>query len=44
LTQISKSNRAYPVLANIDLGYKDYFVVNLTEENDWTSVLIREKY
>ncbi|MBB1192236.1 SusC/RagA family TonB-linked outer membrane protein [Flavobacterium sp. SOK18b] len=36
-----KSNRA-SVLANIDLGYKDYLFLNLTGRNDWTSVLSRE--
>jgi TonB-linked SusC/RagA family outer membrane protein len=36
-----RSNRA-SVLANIDLGYKNYLFLNLTGRNDWTSVLPRE--
>ena len=36
-----KSNRA-SVLANIDLGYKNYLFLNLTGRNDWTSVLSKE--
>lgn len=36
-----RSNRA-SVLANVDLGYKNYLFLNLTGRNDWTSVLPRE--
>ena len=36
-----KSNRA-SVLANVDLGYKNYLFLNLTGRNDWTSVLSKE--
>jgi len=31
--------RSYSYFANIDLGYKDYFFLNLTARNDWSSVL-----
>ncbi len=36
-----KSNRA-SVLANVDLGYKDYLFLNITGRNDWSSVLPKE--
>ncbi|PKH67591.1 SusC/RagA family TonB-linked outer membrane protein [Flavobacterium sp. ALD4] len=39
--RLQKSNRA-SVLANVDLGYKDYLFLNLTGRNDWTSVLSKE--
>ena len=39
--RLLKSNRA-AVLANVDLGYKDYLFLNLTGRNEWSSVLPKE--
>jgi TonB-linked SusC/RagA family outer membrane protein len=36
-----KSNRT-SVLANVDLGYKDYLFLNITGRNDWSSVLPKD--
>jgi TonB-linked SusC/RagA family outer membrane protein len=32
-------DRRFSVLANVDLGYKDYLFLNMTGRNDWTSKL-----